>query len=138
TEHRLSLSVPRGGRKMSNWSRCSAGLQRIRDIVFCFVLLCCAVPVFAQEHPVCSAEIAFTNVKPIVNPANVLNLNLFSTVSNPGRPPAKRLFCNNLEGNAEVAATQVLSASSMRIRATILPRYGGVATAEARMTLNAR
>jgi hypothetical protein len=160
----------------------------------CFVCLA-AVPAFAQDRTPtpCSAQIAFTNARPVVNATDVIILNLFSTVSNPGqdcfqaeihitatfydveenficsgtvrvldqntnimstnieiralnpvefvrlitplRPAAKRLFCNNLEGNAEVGSTQMATASTMRLLATILPRNGGIATAEARMQL---
>jgi hypothetical protein len=160
---------------------------RILSVLF---WLCPAL--YAQDLPVCSAEIAFTNAKPIVNTSEVLNLNLFSTVSrpsrcfsaeihitaafydveenlicsgtlllmnqstnvlstnievrplnslefvrvvDPSRPPAKRLFCNNLEGNAEVGSTQMAAANSLRLRATILPANGGLATSEARMGL---
>jgi hypothetical protein len=159
-----------------------------------FAVLCLvdSVSAFAQDRVPCSAEIAFTNTKPIVATESII-LNLFSTVSkpdrdclvaeihitaafydveenlicsgtvalldqatnikstnievrpvnplefvrviNPQRSPAKRLFCNNLEGNAEIGSTQIAAASSLRLRATILPSMGGVATAEARMTL---
>jgi hypothetical protein len=145
----------------------------------------------AQSQTVCSAEIQFTNPKPIVTGGKV-DLNLFSTVSKPTgcmpaeirlmaafydseqnlicsgvienivqqnanlqstsielRPlnmvefarlrtsptvPPKRLFCMSPEGDVEVAPNQVMAASALRLRATILPRNGGVATSEVRFS----
>lgn len=161
----------------------------IQTLAILFFGLCSTA--FAQDNvPVCSAEIAFTNPKAIINPTEVQILNIFSAVNpssclsaeihisasfydtdddlicsgtvlltNQGthlastnfelralnpiefvrqidarRPAAKRLFCNNLDGTAEVGGTQMASAASMRLRATILPRVGGLATVEARMT----
>jgi hypothetical protein len=171
-----------------------AATRRAAGILAVLCFLYFPLATFGQDdRAVCSAEIAFTNAKPVVNAADVVILNLFSTVSNPDRecfaaeihvtatffdidenlicsgtialmdqsmnvmstnleirplnplefvrvinprrPPAKRLFCNNLEGNAEVGSTQIAAANSLRLHATILPRSGGVATAEARMTL---
>jgi hypothetical protein len=59
----------------------------------------------------------------------------FVRVVTPLRPPFKRLVCNNLEGNIEVAQSEVVKAVSVRLRATILPQYGGVHTSEARVSL---
>jgi hypothetical protein len=153
------------------------------------------VPAAAQG--VCSTEIEFTNPKPNVSGIGKLELNLFSTVSQPAgsclpaeirlmaafydadqdlicsgiieaagmqsnhvqstnfevwpfnlvefvrlriptNPPPKRLFCMNPEGNIEVAKTDILRAASLRLRATILPKGGGVATSEIRMTFSLR
>ena len=58
-----------------------------------------------------------------------------------GRPELTVRFVPCLNGSpslAEEIATQVVAAASLRLRATILPRFGGVSTTEARMTLNAR
>ena len=162
------------------------------------VLLCLlrSLPLSAQDKadPVCAAEIQCTNCKPTANLNDVLYLNFFSTVSQPGNclaagirvsaafydaennlicsgvigenfttqrenilsfnvevqplnvvefirlrapltPPAKRLFCMNIDGNAEVSPSEIAKASSFRLRVTVLPRFGGVATAECRMNL---
>ena len=143
----------------------------------------------------CPAEIAFTNTRAVVNPTDVVYLNLFSTVSAgsclgaeirlsasfydvdqnlictgiienfttqtvnvantnievrpanivefvrqrlPTRPAPRRLMCMNPEGNIEVPPIEISKAASLRLRATILPKGGGVATTEARMTFSGR
>lgn len=164
-----------------------------RILLLALVLISFASSLRAQT--VCPTEIAFTNPKPTVLSAERLNINLFSTVSQPAgsclpaeirlnaafydsqqnlicsgvieaiavqnsnvqstnievrplnlvefvrlrvptNPPPKRLFCMNLEGNIEVAQTDVARATSLRLRATILPKNGGVATTEIRMTFS--
>ena len=62
-----------------------------------------------------------------------MNFVEFVRLRAPTNPPPKRLFCMNLEGNIEVAQTDVGRAASVRLRATILSKSGGVATSEVRM-----
>jgi hypothetical protein len=92
-----------------------------------------------DENLVCSGTVGLVDQTTNIMSTNIelrpLNPLEFVRVINPRRPPAKRLFCNNLEGNAEVGGTQIAASNSLRLRATILPRTGGVATAEARMIL---
>jgi hypothetical protein len=161
-----------------------------RIILLVLTLISFACTLSAQD--LCSTEIGFTNPKPAVSIVERVNLNLFSTVSQPAgsclpaeirlmaafydaaenlicsgviesvasqninvqstnievrplnlvefvrlrspmNPPPKRLFCMNLDGNIEVAQTDVARAASVRLRATILPKNGGVATSEVRM-----
>jgi hypothetical protein len=156
----------------------------------CVLYFLSGVSAYAQ---MCSGEIVFTNPKTNASSTDVINLNLFSTVSRgscmpaqihlnatfydaeenficsgtiesftvqssnvlttnlelrpinvqefvrlkaPKRPLAKRLFCMNVEGNIEVQVTEIAAAASLRLRATILPANGGVATTETRITLN--
>jgi hypothetical protein len=172
--------------------------RTIRLMVLCSLCLLCALPALAQDRttPPCSAEIECTNCRSTIGLGDILNLNFFSTVSQPSTclpadirvsasfydsenqlicsgiigesittqgfniqninvevrpvnvlefvrlktpltPPAKRLFCMNLEGNAEVSQSEISKAASLRLRFTVLPRNGGLATAECRMNLNA-
>jgi len=46
----------------------------------------------------------------------------------------KRLFCINPDTDVEIAPPDMTRASSLRLRVTILPRSGGLATAEIRVT----
>jgi len=171
-------------------SECSTHVYRI--VLLVLILISFASALSAQD--VCPTEIAFTNPKPNVSGIDRLNLNLFSTVSQPAgnclpaeirlnaafydaeqnlicsgiietiavqtvnvqstnievrplnlaefvrlrtpmNPPPKRLFCMNLEGNIEVAQADVARAASVRLRATILPKSGGIATSEVIMAL---
>ena len=50
----------------------------------------------------------------------------------------KRLICLNPEGVAEAASGEMDRIVSVRVRATVLPRGGGVSTAEIRLNRNAR
>lgn len=69
-----------------------------------------------------------TNIE--VRPLNMVEFAKLRLASN---PPPKRLFCMNPEGNVEVAPTELARAKSLRLRATILPKAGGVATSEVRI-----
>lgn len=167
--------------------------------------LACSLPVFAQDKSPpaattqCTAEIRFTSAKSQATISDLLNANLFSSVSQPGsclpaeiritasffdaeenlicsgvvegvvtqtsnvqssnlefrpfnslefvrwrngpRPTAvrpKRLFCMNVDGLAEAPVGDLERATSMRIHATVLPKAGGVSTAEYRVTFIAR
>jgi hypothetical protein len=66
-----------------------------------------------------------------------LNFQEFVKLRTPRRPMAKRLFCMNIEGSAEVQPYEVVSAAVfLQLRATILPMSGGLATTESRIKLN--
>ena len=94
-----------------------------------------------EENVICSGtisglidqggHIASSNLE--IRPLNPLE---FVRVLTPQRPAPKRLLCNNLEGNVEVGPTEMLKATSLALRATILPGYATVRTAEVRVMLN--
>jgi hypothetical protein len=50
----------------------------------------------------------------------------------------KRLICLNPEGVAEAASGEMEKIAGLRVRATVLPRGGGVSTAEIRLNRNPR
>jgi hypothetical protein len=78
-----------------------------------------------------SANVQSTNIE--LRPLNMVE---FVRLRIPTTPPPKRLFCMNLEGNVEVAQSDIARANSVRVRATILPKNGGVATTEIRFTFS--
>jgi hypothetical protein len=91
----------------------------------------------AEQNFICSGiieAVAIQNVN--VQSTNIelrpLNMVEFVRLRVPTNPPPKRLFCMNAEGNVEVAQTDIVRAYSVRVRATILPKNGGVATSEVR------
>jgi hypothetical protein len=63
-----------------------------------------------------------------------LNMVEFARLRTSPTVPPKRLFCMSPEGDVEVAPNQVMAASALRLRATILPINGGVATSEVRFS----
>jgi hypothetical protein len=96
----------------------------------------------SEDNLICSGVIGdnitsqgqyIQNINVEVRPTSVLE---FVRLKTPLTPPAKRLFCMNLDGNAEVSQTEIVKAASLRLRFTILPKNGGLATAECRMNLN--
>lgn len=92
----------------------------------------------ADENFICSGTIEgvadqSTNVQSTNLEVRPLNMEEFVRLKVPKRPLARRLFCMNVEGNIEVPITDIMAAAFLRLRATILPRNGGVATAELRL-----
>jgi hypothetical protein len=95
----------------------------------------------SQQNLICSGVIEAIAVQNVnVQSTNIevrpMSLVEFVRTVIPTNPPPKRLFCMNLEGNIEVAQTDVARATSLRLRATVLPKTGGVATTEIRMTFS--
>lgn len=93
----------------------------------------------ADENFICSGTIEgvadqSTNVQSTNLEVRPLNMEEFVRLKVPKRPLARRLFCMNVEGNIEVPVTDIMAAAFLRLRATILPRNGGVATTELRLT----
>ncbi len=84
---------------------------------------------FSQQN----ASVQNTNLE--LRPGNIVE---FVRLRLPQRPAPKRLVCMNPEGNIEVPPIEIIKAVSLRLRATILPKGGGVATSEARMILSGR
>jgi hypothetical protein len=62
-----------------------------------------------------------------------LNMVEFVRLKSIANPPPKRLFCLNPENDVEVAAIDVGRAATLRLRVTLLPKNGGLATTEIRI-----
>jgi len=95
----------------------------------------------SEENLICSGIVAdnittqgvnIQNINVELRPTNVVE---FIRLRTPLTPPAKRLLCMNLDGNSEASQTEIAKAASMRMRLTVLPKNGGLATAECRMNL---
>jgi hypothetical protein len=95
----------------------------------------------AEENLICSGIIGdnittqgfnIQNINVELRPNSVLE---FVRLRTPLIPPAKRLLCMNLDGNAEVSQGEIAKANSLRLRLTVLPKNGGLATAECRISL---
>lgn len=92
----------------------------------------------SDENLICSGIIESvvlqsSNLQSTVLELRPLNVVEFVRQKLAPNPPPKRLFCLNPEGNVEVSATEIAHAASLRVRATILPKNGGIATSEIRI-----
>jgi hypothetical protein len=76
-----------------------------------------------------NAHLQSTNIE--LRPLNIVE---FARLRTSPAVAAKRLFCMVPEGDVEAAPNQVMAAAALRLRATILPRNGGVATSEVRFS----
>ena len=75
-----------------------------------------------------NANVQSTNIE--VRPRNLVE---FARLRTPTNVPPKRLFCLNPETDTEINPSEMARAASLRLRATILPKSGGVATTEIRI-----
>lgn len=70
-----------------------------------------------------------------VRPGNAYEFLRWRNDPKPSNQQWSRLVCMNADGRAEVQPGELERAKSLRIHATITPRYNGLATAELRMLL---
>lgn len=92
----------------------------------------------AEENVVCSgvmesaitqnSNVQSTNIE--IRPLNSIEFFRLKTSTN---IPPRRLICINPDTDVEISPPDMTRAGSLRIRATILPRNGGLATTEVRV-----